>query len=74
MKRLLLCFIMISGCLSLSSEAEQLRFERNAGHYNYLWKGYQNNTQTLSFSLLNYPHKLTKNNKPLAIGPPTARN
>ncbi|GAB1622797.1 hypothetical protein AAOGI_28470 [Agarivorans albus] len=60
MKRLLLCFIMISGCLSLSAQAEQLRFERNAGHYNYLWKDYQNNTQTLSFSLLNYPHKLTK--------------
>ncbi|MGY5452020.1 hypothetical protein ACVFI8_13930 [Agarivorans sp. MS3-6] len=52
--------VIFSGLFSGFSQAEQLRFERNAGHYAYLWNDQQHQQQQLQFELLNYPHKLTK--------------
>lgn len=56
----LLSLLLLLGVLSFTSVAQQLSFKRYAGHYSYLWQDQQGNQQALEFSLLNYPHKLTK--------------
>jgi tRNA threonylcarbamoyladenosine modification (KEOPS) complex Pcc1 subunit len=56
----IIALLVLSGFLSFTTTAEQLSFKRHAGHYSYLWQDQQGNQQALEFSLLNYPHKLTK--------------
>ncbi|GDY26458.1 hypothetical protein AHAT_23480 [Agarivorans sp. Toyoura001] len=60
MKKGLIHLLIISGLLSAFADAEQLSFDRNAGNYNYLWNDQQGKQQQIGFSLLNYPHHLTK--------------